>query len=150
MTAGSDVLWRINQDYTQRLTLTRHLLSLLLRLVNERGDDPALSAWMPVLSDADAVLTQLAEHHRDWRYGYFYDAAGSRRIVQSPAEVETALEALEHLRASYQPWLDALSVILEDHPRPEPPYTSVAQGDLWTLFARAAADLRDFGVGVGE
>jgi hypothetical protein len=155
MINAGDSLWRINQEYVRRLGTARTTLALLAALLETRwtdedgythADAKRTAPLRALLRDADAALTALHDDHRAWRYRYLYESPDSKRIVQEHAAVELAFAWFAYLRQVHAGALDGISHVLATLARPDPAFTTVAQGDLWTLFAAAIDDVRDFEV----
>ncbi len=138
----AELLWRINTEYRVRLSKAQNSLDLLVQLLTMRTADS--SAELTTLHEMRAALQQLGEEHRDWRYRYYYDADGGRRMVQDDLSVNRAIAAFSRLHSQQQRTLHQLFDVLDALPRPEAPLTSVANGDLWKLTRQALADLAGF------
>jgi hypothetical protein len=138
MSRINERIWRLNQEYVRRLASARTVLGL-------DDDYPSAEAeWTALLRDAADALDQLHEAHRTWRYDYFYESPDTRRVVQDRAAVAKATVYFEHLLRAYESRLEMVSRMLRILPRPDPRWTTVPQGDLWSLFENAVDDLRSF------
>lgn len=141
MPASTDFLWRLNQEYVNRLTKARNYLDLLGQLVLERGGSPQL---LSILEFTQSQLDQLSGEHRRWLYSYFYESSDSKRIVQKPRAVQTALTHFGHMYVQQRAALDQILTRFYDLPRPETYITCVPNGDLWELMQCALNELVDF------
>jgi hypothetical protein len=152
MSRINERIWRLNQEYVRRLANARTVLGLLESLLTSNlatyGLDDGWSTteaeWTVLLRDAADALNQLHEAHRTWRYDYFYESPDTRRVVQDRAAVAKATVYFEHLLRAYESRLELVSRMLRVLPRPDPHWTTVPQGDLWSLFETAVDDLRSF------
>ena len=143
MIASADSLWRLNQEYGNRLAKARTYLDLLEELMMDRGsstDEISLSA----LQFTRAHLNGLKEEYRAWRYTYFYEAADTKRMVQSMGAVRRAVSAFARMRTRHETYLNSLFDALDQIPRPNPDVTTVPNGDLWEMLRFALYDLLDF------
>ncbi len=141
MPASTDFLWRLNQEYVNRLTKVRNYLDLLGQLVLERGGAPQL---LSILEFTQTQLDQLSGEHRRWLHAYFYESADSKRIVQKPRAVQAALTHFGHLCDQQRAALDEVLTLFYDVPRPDAYITTVPNGDLWELMQLALNQLVDF------
>ncbi|MDZ4762936.1 MAG: hypothetical protein SGI73_00195 [Chloroflexota bacterium] len=153
MINASERLWRINQEYVRRLAMARNTLSLLASLLETRWTDDdgrtradarRTAPLRALLRDADATLSALHDEHRAWRYRYLYESPDSKRIVQDNTAIELALAWFAYMRQVHEAALDAICSMLATLARPDPAFTTVAQGDLWALFAAAVDNVRHF------
>jgi hypothetical protein len=143
MLASPEFLWRLNQEYVNRLARARTYLDLLEKLIYERSgesEEQILSA----LEFTRVHLNSLNEEHREWRYTFFYDSPETRRMVQSPREIRRAVTTFSQMQERHKVYFDDLVLLLEQLPRPETDMTSIPAGDLWELMQYAVNDLVDF------
>ena len=144
MIVSADTLWRLNQEYSNRLAKAHTYFALLEQLVEERagGDERLDAALQYTLAHLDA----LKEEHRGWRYTYFYEHPDSKRMVQTDQAIERALTAFARMHTRHESYLTDLFQALETIPRPHPSMTTVApNGDLWDKTRIALFQLLDFG-----
>jgi hypothetical protein len=144
MFASSEFLWRVNQEYVNRLARARNYLDLLEQLMVERGTDDMRRRFLPTLRFTRLNLESLSEEHRDWCYTYFYESPESKRMVHAPSAVRRALSNFRLMRERQAaPFHDAAALLYE-LPRPAPHVTRVPNGDLWEMLQRALRDLVRF------
>jgi hypothetical protein len=157
MSAINERIWRLNQEYVRRLANARTILGLLESLLTSKlavdgrddGGSSAAAEWTALLRDAADALDQLHEAHRTWRYDYFYESPETRRVVRDRAAVAKAVVYFEHLIRACESRLEMVSGMLRVLPRPDPRWTTVPQGDLWSLFENAVDELRSFSREIG-
>lgn len=153
---SADVLWQLNNEYTQRLSRARTALEMVGRLLNdrvgsllERGEDTpdkrAAEQLLAVLGYCHDRLTILNEEHRDWRYRYFYESPDSKRVVQDDLAVNQAIARFSRMRAKHERVLKELDMLIDAVPQPESTMTTVSLGDLWTILRNAIENLLSFG-----
>lgn len=143
MIVSAETLWRLNQEYGNRLAKARTYFELLEKLIIERsGDDGNL---LGILHYIGGHLNDLKEEHRRWRYTYFYEDPDSKRMVHSEAAIRRAVSAFARMRTRHENDLTELSATLNSVPRPHPAVTLVPNGDLWEMTHYALYDLLDFG-----
>jgi hypothetical protein len=144
MIVSADTLWRLNQEYGNRLSKARTYLELLEQLVSERGGgDEDLYAALQYIR---AHLNGLKEEYRGWRYTYFYETADTKRMVQSESAIRRAISAFARMRTRHEQYLNELFGALDTIQRPHPEITTVPpNGDLWEMLRFALFDLLDFG-----
>ncbi|MCC6802211.1 MAG: hypothetical protein IT319_04935 [Anaerolineae bacterium] len=144
MFASAEFLWRINQEYVNRLARARNYLDLLEQLVLERGGDELSHRFLPTLRFTRMNLASLSEEHRDWCYTYFYETPDSKRMVHAPSAVRRALSNFRLMRERQAHAFHDVAALLVKLPRPAPSITRVPNGDLWDMLQRALRDLVDF------
>lgn len=147
MFASAEFLWRINQEYVNRLARARNYLDLLEQLVVERGGDDMRHRFLPTLHFTRMNLASLSEEHRDWCYTYFYETPDSKRMVHAPSAVRRALSNFRLMRTRQASAFYDTAVLLAELPPPAPYVTRVPNGDLWKMLERALRDLVDFASG---
>lgn len=143
MNPSAEMLWRLNREYVNRLGRACSYFDLLAQLVLERDADENAPV-QALLLETHERLTRLADDHRAWCYGYFYESAETKRMVQSAADVSRALTSFADMHYWHRRDFSALVALFEAHPRPRADFTRVTQGDLWELMRRALHDLLDF------
>lgn len=142
MQSASESLWRINQDYGQRLTRAQHYLDLLASQVEERiAPDTAVLRVIVYVRDR---LAQLRDEHRVWRYTYFYETPDSKRIVQSNDAIRRAYTSFSTMSARHDIDVHQIVTVFYETPRPDSHLTDTANGDLWHLAGEALRDLMNF------
>jgi hypothetical protein len=146
LTEAGQALWRLNQEYAQRLTHARNCVSLLADLLAVRDETTSTAysyALQIALERLNATLTSCYEDHRAWRYRYFYESVEEKRMKQADADVFRALSQFSRIRLRQFPLVhDALSTLL-DLPRPQRELTRIPQGDLWDMTAQALLDFAE-------
>jgi len=143
MIASAESLWRLNQEYGHRLAKARTYLDLLEELMTDRSgsaDEIIVSA----LQFTRAHLNGLKEEYRAWRYTYFYEAADTKRMVQTTGAIRRAVASFARMRTRHETYLNSLFDTLDQIPRPSPDVTTVPNGDLWEMMRFALYDLLDF------
>jgi hypothetical protein len=143
MSASAEFLWRLNQEYVNRLTKARNYLDLLGQLVLERGGQTE-QQLLSTLEFTQTQFDQLSDEHRGWRHAYFYESTDSKRVVQKPRAVQTALAQFGEMHDRHRAYLDQVLVLFYRLPRPDTCITSVPNGDLWELMQLALGELVDF------
>ncbi len=143
MIVSADTLWRLNQEYGNRLSKARTYLDLLEQLVVERGSNEEI--LLAALQFTRAHLNGLKEEYRGWRYTYFYEAADTKRMVQTQSAVRRAISAFARMRTRHENYLNELFDALDTIPRPLAEMTTVPTGDLWEMLRFSLYDLLDFG-----
>jgi hypothetical protein len=144
MFASAEFLWRVNQEYVNRLARARNYLDLLEQLMVERGSPEMQRRLLPTLQSTRAHLDSLSEEHRGWCYTYFYESPESKRIVHSPSAVRRALSNFRQMRERQEASFHDVAALLYDLPRPAAYVTRVPNGDLWEMMLRALRDLVRF------
>lgn len=145
MHSASESLWRINQDYGQRLMRAQHYLDLLAHQIEDRIDPDA--AVLRVIVYIRDRLTQLRDEHRVWRYNYFYETPDSKRIVQSNDAIRRAYTSFKAMSARHDIDVHQIAAVFYETPRPDTYLTDTANGDLWHLASEALRDLLNFNTG---
>ena len=103
MLASAEFLWRVNQDYVNRLAKARNYLDLLEQLVLERSELETQDRLLPTLQFTRTHLTDLSAEQHNWCYRYFYNSPVTKRIVQTPNAVQSALTSFGiNVRAASQ------------------------------------------------
>ena len=74
----------------------------------------------------------------------FTSSSDSKRIVQKPRAVQTALTHFGHMCNQQRAALDRVLTLFYDLPRPDTYITRVPAGDLWELMQFALNQLVDF------
>jgi hypothetical protein len=144
MFASAETLWRLNQDYVNRLAKARNYLDLLEQLVLERGGLAAQNQLLPTLQLTRVRLTELSDEQYRWCYTYFYESPDTKRIVQNPNAVRKALHSFGAMCERHRHDFGNLVALLQSLPRPTPDVTHVPNGDLWEMVGYALHDLVDF------
>lgn len=144
MFASAEFLWRVNQEYVNRLARARNYLDLLEQLMMERGSDEMRGRFVPTLRFTRLHLESLSEEHRDWCYTYFYESPESKRVVHTPSTVRRALSNFRLMRERQASVFYDIAALLYELPRPAPHVTHVPNGDLWEMLQRALRDLVRF------
>ncbi len=158
---SAEVLWQLNNEYTQRLSRARTALELVGRLLNERvgtllesGDDSAdkraAEQLLAVLGYCHDRFTMVHDELRDWRYRFFYSSPDDRRVVQEENAVAQAMAKFARLRAKHERVLKELDMLIDALPPPEANMTTVSLGDLWTILREAIQNLLSFGDFMGQ
>lgn len=146
MIVSAETLWRLNQEYGNRLAKARTYYELLDQLVTERGGIADDERLMAVLQYMGAHLNGLKEEYRGWRYTYFYETADTKRMVQSESAIRRAISAFARMRTRHEQYLTELFGALDTIRRPDPLITTVPpNGDLWDMTRYALYELLDFG-----
>ncbi len=139
---SAEFLWRLNQEYINRLARARSYLDLLEQmLVGSAADDTDVFL---TLQNMRVYLDDLSEEHRLWCYREFYESPQSKRVVQTARAVRRALASFGQMRERHRLDLGELAAQLDGLPRPAPDVTHVPTGDLWDMVLLALADLADF------
>jgi hypothetical protein len=144
MLASAEYLWRVNQDYVNRLAKARNYLDLLEQLVLERSEIETQDQLLPTLEFTRAHLTGLSDEQHDWCYRYFYESPNTKRIVQTPNAVRRALTSFGEMSERHRSYFGDLASLLSSLPRPKTSVTRVPNGDLWEMVGFALNDLIDF------
>jgi hypothetical protein len=146
MTASSDLLWWVNNEYRKRLTKVETYLDLLeqLLLAREPYTLDGQSATIGTLHYVQEQISSLSEEHRGWRYAYYYESANNKRMVHSESEINRALAYFSRMRSRHERAVLALYDALSTTPRPDPDLTNVANGDLWLMMQYAIDELTEF------
>ncbi len=144
MFASAEFLWRVNQEYVNRLTRARNYLDLLEQLMVERGSDDVRHRFLPTLRFTRLHLASLSEEHRDWCYTYFYESPDSKRMVHAPSAVRRALSNFQLMRERQANAFEDVAALLYELPRPASYITHVPNGDLWEMLQRSLRDLVRF------
>ena len=144
MLASAEFLWRVNQDYVNRLAKARNYLNLLEQLVLERSEIEAQDQLLPTLQFTRARLTDLSAEQHNWCYADFYELPATKRIVQSPNAVHHALTSFGAMCEQHRDTFGDLASLLTSLPRPKTAVTRVPNGDLWEMVRFALNDLIDF------
>lgn len=144
MLASAEFLWRINQEYVNRLAKARNYLDLLEQLVLERSETETQDQLVPTLQFTRAHLKNLSEEQRGWRYAYFYESPDTKRVVQTSNAVQRALSSFGDMFERHRHYFSDLAALLYNLPRPAPYITHVPNGDLWEMVRFALNDLVDF------
>jgi len=130
MIETADMLWQLNNEYTQRLGRARSALELVDRLMIERvgylltdeaadsGDKRAADQLFAVLQYCTQRFQNLRDEHRDWRYKFLYDSPDSKRIVQNDDAIRHAMVRFSRMRNSHERALKELSFLIDALPRP--------------------------------
>ncbi len=142
MLASAESLWRLNQEYVNRLVKARNYLDLLEQLV--RDADPTPQPFVEAIQLTSAHLNRLSEEHRGWCYTYFYESPETKRVVNTSRAVRRALTSFEDMRLRHHSDIDDLAALLRDLPRPTSRMTHVPNGDLWEMVQSALYDLINF------
>ena len=146
MTASSDLLWWVNNEYRKRLSKVETYLDLLEQLLLAR-EPYTLDGQTDTLSTLHYVQEQilsLSEEHRGWRYAYYYLSADNKRMVHAESDINRALAYFSRMRSRHERAVHALYDALSTAPRPDPNLTNVANGDLWLMMQYAINDLTEF------
>lgn len=141
MFASAEFLWRVNQEYVNRLTRARNYLDLLEQLLVERGSPEVQRRLLPTLQYTAVHLDSVSDEHRDWCYTYFYESPDSKRIVHSPSAVRRALSNFQQMRERQEQAFRDAADQLRRLPRPAPYITRVPNGDLWEMMQHSLRDL---------
>ncbi|MBI1259641.1 MAG: hypothetical protein GC204_19405 [Chloroflexi bacterium] len=144
MLASAEFLWRVNQDYVNRLAKARNYLDLLEQLVLERSEIVTQDRLLPTLQFTRVHLTDLSAEQRNWCYRYFYESPVTKRIVQTPNAVQNALTSFGAMCEQHRNTFGDLASLLTSLPRPKAAVTRVPNGDLWEMVRFALNDLIDF------
>lgn len=149
MMISAQSLWRLNHEYSQRLTRARNYVALLERLVLARNveEQPQLMAALGYINEQ---LEIIYDEHRDWRYSYFYDSPDEKRMVSLEREVGQAMTQFARMRVNHERNLHGLCTALADYPAPDRYITVLPNGDLWEMMLLALEDLLNFGDYVRE
>ena len=158
---AEEVLWQLNNEYTQRLSRARTALELVGRLMNERvgallenstdsPDKRAAEQLLAVLGYCHDRFATIHDEFRDWRYRYFYESPDSRRVVQDDDAINQAIARFARLRSKHERVLKELDMLIDALPQPEANMTSVSLGDLWTMLRGAINNLLSFGDFMGQ
>ena len=157
MIETADVLWQLNNEYTQRLGRARTALEWVGQLLGERvgyllhddapqnADKRAADQLFAVLQYCQERMRAIGQEHRDWRYKFFYESPDSKRIVQDEDAIRQAIVRFSKMRTSHEKALKELSFLIDAVPRPLTDVTSVPLGDLWEMMRGAILDLLGFG-----
>lgn len=143
MSGAADLLWRVNNEYTKRLTHVNNTLNLLVQLMLVQPEEPHERVQAALHHALEQVQTML-EEHRVWRYAYFYESLETRRMVQSVNAINRALARFTRMRNQHERRLNDLRSLLGHLPRPDPDLTRVPNGDLWQMTEFALNDLNHF------
>ncbi len=144
MLASAEILWRVNQDYVNRLAKAHNYLDLLEQLVLERGEVETQDQLLPTLQFTRAHLISLSDEQRLWRNSYFYESPDSKRVVQSSNAIQRALTSFGAMFERHRHYFSDLAALVSNLPRPAPYVTHVPNGDLWEMVRFAFNDLVDF------
>ena len=144
MLASAEFLWRVNQEYVNRLAKARNYLDLLEQLVLERSEVETQDQLLPTLQFTRAHLASLSEEQHGWCYTYFYESPDTKRIVQTPNAVHRALTSFGEMCERHRSYFGDLAALLTTLPRPKASVTRVPNGDLWEMVRFALNDLIDF------
>lgn len=144
MSAHADMLWWFSHEYGQCLAKASSYLELLEQLLLERGSEATQAELLNPLHEAWTYLGALREDFRTWRYGYFYETADSKRMVQGERAIQTAIGTFQQMRGRHLEYLVALGDYFNQLPRPSSSVTLVPTGDLWDLLGEALVSLIDF------
>lgn len=157
MIETAELLWQLNNEYTQRLNRARAALELVGRLLDERvgglladdapdsEDKRAADQLFAVLQYSNERMKLMNSEHRDWRYRYYYESPDSKRIVTEDAAIRQAISRFSRMRTHHERALKELSILIDAVPRPLPDVTSVPLGDLWEMLREAIQNLLAFG-----
>src|SRR5687767_13713130 len=104
MTASSDLLCRVDNEYRKRLAKVENYLDLLkqLLLARETYSRDAKSDAMDTLRYVQEQITSLSEEHRGWRYAYYYESAVNKRMVHGEKDVSRALAYFSRMRSRHE------------------------------------------------
>lgn len=146
MTDASERLWWLNSVYLSRLSHADDCLSLLESLLFNRAAhiDGDLTALMGLLQTLHIQLIRLAEEHRTWRYTYYYQSPGHKRMVVDEQAVHRALFHFRRMRARHERLLAETLSLFANQPHPGSGLTRVVLGDLWLHAEHALDDLAQF------
>jgi hypothetical protein len=137
-----EFLWRLNQQYVNRLTRARSYLDLLEQMLVGRGAED--TEVFLTLQTMRAQLDNLGEEQRGWCYTYFYESPETKRVVHTRRAIRLALANFEQMRERHSLDLSDLVAQLARLPRPAASMTHVPNGDLWDRLLLALADLTNF------
>ncbi len=143
MYTPTDMLWRVNNEYRKRLAQAQTFLDLLEQMILTNSGETQ-NYMLELLQYAREEVAGIAEEHRIWRHRFYYDSLESRRMVQNDRAVNQALARFNRMRSQHESRLADLHSLLHETPRPDPVFTRVPNGDLWTMTQFAIGDLIDF------
>ncbi|MDX2162973.1 MAG: hypothetical protein SF162_16780 [bacterium] len=156
MIQTADMLWQLNNEYTQRLSRARAALELVGRLLEERvggllddsapesADKRAADQLFAVLGYCHERMAAMNTELREWRYRYYYENAEQKRVVQDETAIRQAITRFSKMRTHHERALKELSMLIDAVPRPNTDVTSVPLGDLWETLRAALQDLLAF------
>lgn len=143
MISAADHLWQINNEYRRLLSKIRKYADLLEQLILTRDDQNGVQV-LTAVRYAQRSITRLDEDHRRWRYEYYYEAGGSKRMVQSNQAVVQALNYFRAMSQPHQQVLEDVYTLLASAARPAASLTHVPNGDLWTMLQYAVSETAQF------
>lgn len=143
MTSAAERLWHVNNEYRRLISQIGKYLDLLEQLMLTRDDHDSLYV-LEAVRQAQQKVAALADDHRHWRYRYYYEAAQSKRMVQSETGVKKALIYFSVMSARHGQVLNELYSIIGKTPRPAPHLTHVPTGDLWVMLEYAVGEITTF------
>lgn len=133
-----DLLWRLNRVYSQRLGRARSRLELLARLLADRQADAAIQEAVEIVV---RECEQFYEEYRRWRSTYYYRSPQDRRMVEDAHGQGRALAQFARMRQRHAQRAAQIAAHL-DYYRPPAVWTTIPQGDLWSLTTQAFSDLQ--------
>lgn len=136
--ATMELLWRLNKSYSQRLGKARSRLELLSHLLTDRQADHVTHEVVEVVL---RECGQIYEEYQRWRFTYFYESPEDKRMVQDLTGLGRALAQFARMRQRHAQRASQITAHL-NHYRPPAAWTTIAQGDLWTLTAQAFSELQ--------
>ncbi|MBZ0291700.1 MAG: hypothetical protein K8L99_03950 [Anaerolineae bacterium] len=146
MSAPANALWRVNNEYSKRLTQVKVYLQLLTEQMIDlkAGSDDAHARTSAALHYALEQIDQMINEHKEWRYAYYYESLETKRMVQSLNAVNYALGRFLRMRTQHEQRLKDIHALIEHLQRPDPLLTRVPNGDLWTMTQFAIDHLNQF------
>lgn len=146
MSAPADVLWRVNNEYSKRLTQVKVYSQLLIEQMSglKRENDDAYMRTSAALHYVLNQINQMLDEHKDWRYTYYYESLETRRMVQSTNAIDYALGRFTRMRLLHEQRLEDIYALIIHLQRPDPLLTRVPNGDLWMMTQGAVENLNQF------